>query len=102
MNTASQNNGDFMKLSKSVASQIADAIAHLDRALNFIASDQTRIVRITRCTVFPTDGWTSGTGEAGVAINKEIGSDLCHVANARQKLHRLVTPVTVENSNVTL
>ena len=42
-----------MKLSKSVASPIADAIAHLERARNFFSSDQTGIVRITRRAVFP-------------------------------------------------
>jgi hypothetical protein len=42
-----------MKLSKSVASPIADGIAHLDGALDFFSSDQTGIVRVTRRTVFP-------------------------------------------------
>jgi hypothetical protein len=85
-----------MKLSKKVTAKIQSAIDALDRGLAFIDNDKTRIVRITQCAALPRDNWTSQERETGIAIEKQIGSDLCYLRNARSALVQLITPVIRE------
>ena len=87
-----------MKLSKKLTTQIQNAIADLDQGLAFIDQDKTRIVRLTSVAALPHDNWTSQERETGIAINKQIGSDLCCLRNARQKLKQLITPVIIETT----
>lgn len=86
------------KLSAKTIHAIREVIHSLDRGLAYIDSDKTRIVRITSIAALPRDNWTSQERETGVAVCKEIGSDLCHIRNAREALTRLITPVHVETT----
>jgi len=81
-----------MRIPKSIVSEIKSAIASIDKALAFIDQDKTRIVRISSISAMPAESWTSKTGETGIAINKQIGSELCYLSNARERLRQLITP----------
>ena len=86
------------KLSKKAENQIRDAIAALDKGIAFIDEDKTRIVRITGCAALPHDNWTSQERETGVAIDKQIGSNLCYLRNARRDLQAMITPIEIETA----
>ena len=86
-----------MKLSKKVTVKIQSAIDALDRGLAFIDQDKTQVVRLQQGATLPDSAWTSGTGEKGIAIDKQIGSELCYLRNARSALVQLITPVQIEN-----
>lgn len=74
--------------------QIERAITELDRGITFLLEDNTKIVRRTGMAAMPEDSWTSGDNQRGVAITKEIGSDLCGVFSARETLARLLLQAT--------
>jgi hypothetical protein len=84
------------KLTKKTVSEIQSVIASLDTGIAFILAQKTHIVRETNLASFPADTWTSGVGVKGLAITKEIGSELCGVFNARSKLQQMITPVLIE------
>lgn len=81
-----------MRLTKKATQEIQAILHDIDRGLNFIDSERTRILRLTRTAALPRDNWTSQEKETGVAIDKQIGSELCFFRNARQSLQRLLTP----------
>jgi hypothetical protein len=86
-----------MKISKQVENKIRDAIAQLDTGIAFIDHEKTRVVRLTSCATMPADSWSNKEGIAGLSINKQIGSDLCYLRNARQALLSIVTPVKTDS-----
>lgn len=86
-----------MKLSKQATRQIQEAICQLDDGISFIQSDYTRIVRLSSIAAMPEDSWSTKSGSQGIAIDKNIGSKLCQIYNARDTLKRLITPVVIEN-----
>lgn len=86
------------KLSKKAENQIKDAIAALDKGIAFIMSDKTRVVRLTNVTCGPDSTWTNSEGLKGIAITREIGSDLCFIQNAREALKRMITPIEIETA----
>ena len=89
-----------MKLSKQATREIGEAIAALNEGIDYIMSSRTIVVMETSVTGFPKDTWTSGDGRAGIAIEKGIGSKLCYIWSARDRLKRLVTPAVVEKEGV--
>jgi hypothetical protein len=84
------------KLTKKTVAEIQSAIDSLNTGIGFILAQKTYIVRETSLASFPADTWTSGIGIKGIAITKEIGSELCGVFNARSKLQQMITPVLTE------
>ena len=62
-----------MKLTQQQQKDLADIIGRLERAERFIKNDSTEIVRDF-----------GGSGKA--SINKEIGSDLCYLYQAKTRL----------------
>lgn len=84
-------------MTKKLEHQIRSAINELEDGLRFLDEEKTKIVRLSKTTAMPADSWTSGLGQHGIAIEKQIGSPLCYLRNARQSLLRIVTPVVVEN-----
>ena len=86
------------KLSAKATDHIQEAISQLDKGIAFIMQSETHIVCESPITNLPEYQWRNGTGKQGGAINKQIGSELCCLYNARQRLQWLITPVTVEPS----
>ena len=86
----------MMKLSKQAARHIQDAIAQLDDGIAYIQSDYTRIIRLSSVAAMPEDSWSTKSGSHGVAVNKDIGSKLCQIYNARDALKRMITPAVKE------
>jgi len=89
-----------MKLSKQATREIGEAIAALNEGIDYIMSPRTIIVMETSVTGFPKDTWISGAGVSGLAIEKGIGSKLCYIWSARDRLKRLITPVVVEGEEM--
>ena len=87
-----------MKLNKKTVQQIENIIAQLDRGIAKIDAPDTRIVIVRKhVTAMPDSLWTNGLGETGLAITKDIGSELCYLRNARHALKQLITPIIVES-----
>lgn len=83
-----------MNLSKQATERIQDAIASLDRGIAFIKSPDTIIGR--RSGSRSTITYNDERGLPHISIQKDIGSELCYLYNARQALQQLITPVEVE------
>lgn len=83
-----------MKLSKQATRRIQDAIDQLDRGINFIKSPDTIIGR--RSGSRSTLTYNDERGLPHISIQKDIGSELCCLYNARHVLQLLLTPVIVE------
>lgn len=70
------------RLTKQQKTALTIALERLTAAQAYIMSPTTHIVRESRITTFPASAWTNGEGVAGIAITKEIGSDLVGVRQA--------------------
>ena len=90
-----------MKLSNKATAQIQSIIDQLDKGIAKIDAPDTRVLIVRKhVTAMPADLWTNGIGETGLAITKDIGSELCYLRNARHALKQLITPVIVETESL--
>jgi hypothetical protein len=87
-----------MNLNKKTVARIEDVLDQLDRGIAFLDRTTTHVVTESAGAAFPESNWTSGTGRRGIAICKDIGSELCLLRNAQKRLRALITPVVVESA----
>jgi hypothetical protein len=66
-----------MKLSKKYKDRLHDIYNRIEKSINFIMEENTSIVR--------------KYGDDSIAINKEIGSELCYLYTAQKQLKQILT-----------
>ena len=66
-----------MKLSKKYRDRLHDIYTRIEKTVNFIREENTSIIR-----TYSNDS---------IAINKEIGSELCYLYTAQKQLKQILT-----------
>ena len=70
---------------------IESSIHDLKRALKMLHKDETIIATLSTLSALPDDTWINKqTGKQAIAFNKNVGSELCYLANAIEKLSNLI------------
>jgi hypothetical protein len=86
------------KLSQKQESKLRGILAELETGIDFLKRADLHVMRETNSTT--TDVWAGPDGKRAYSMNKDIGSNLCYLYNAKQHLEQFLTPVIVETETL--
>ena len=84
-----------MKLSKKDAAKLNAILGDLNKVKNYIQKESTIIAGKTNITSLPENTYINKkTGEQIIEFNKNVGTELCYLYNAIEKINYLLNPIT--------
>ncbi len=79
-------------MSKKDEQEVYRALNEISRVMRFLEDDKTRVLRRCDMRSLPNEMFGNKDGSfIGVAINKDIGSELAYLGAAKRVLERLVS-----------
>ena len=85
-----------MPLAKKQKSDLISMLSDLERVKHYIVKDSTVVACKTSITSMPENTYLNKkTGEQIVTFNKHIGTELCYLYNAIDKLKYIINPPVI-------
>lgn len=82
------------KLTQKQESRLRGILSELEEGIAFLKQPGVHVMCETKSET--TDLWANQQGQRAYSMNKEIGSKLCYLYNAKSHLEQFLTPVIVE------